>query len=446
MADTTFVNNATPIVADWLNDVNDNTYKANDLVSVATVDRTVQEKFRDTVSLRDCSALVVDGTTDQTSVIITALTALGAANFRGWVHIPYNTKFNVATVYAAVPTGVILDDESSINWGQPPSYKNKFRVMYSGDTVSDDTQHVVASGHHPSIMLLNMGTAGSTSANDRYASIAHGVGKDVDGDPMLGWLYQFAEEAGNLKWRVSWRLQTPYSVAMANPQNWATATVYAANAHVLSDGGKVYKTTAGGTSGVTAPTGTGTGISDGGVTWDYVQAALSIDSTRMDLNEDGDLGLYAPAGGNARHRQQAGTRAHYLEIDDATDDVLWRDESRGTDIWRVSDAHGLRTGLAQGQTWVSVSGTGPNASTSGYGKVANGGATNMSTMVPPVGRTTMMVTLRFDDGNTTLVHGTGTNALRLKGATNSTPAAGSFVTFAYDSTDTTSWREVSRSY
>lgn len=194
-----------------------------------------------------------DGTTDRTSALTSLFSAL--SGFRGWLRIPYNTKFNVATVYAAVPTGMMLDDESSINWGQPPTYKNKFRVMYSGDSVSDDTQQVIASGHHPALMLLNMGTAGTTSAVDRYASIAHGVGKDADGDPILGWLLQFAEEAAALKWRMSLRLQTPYAVAIANPQPWVTATIYAAGAYVTSDSGKVYRTTAGGTSGVTAPTG-----------------------------------------------------------------------------------------------------------------------------------------------------------------------------------------------
>lgn len=390
--------------------------------------------------------LTADSTTERSTAINAIMSALSGASFRGVLRIPAGTKFNAQSVLSAVPTGIMLDLTDTVNWGQPPTYKNKFRIIYTGDTVSDDSQFVVGSGHHPAIMLLNMGTAGSTAASDRYASILHAVGKDSDGDPVLGWLFQFAEEAGNSIWRTSLRLQTPYAVAIANPQPWVTATVYSAGAYVTSDGGKVYQTAAGGTSGVTAPTGTGASISDGGVTWAYVQSALNIDSTRFDWNENGRSGQYAPAGGAARHTMQAGSRSTYLEIDDSTDDVLWRDESRSLDILRVSDAHGLRFGIGQGQNWVATTGTGPNAPSTGYGKVTQGGATNMSTMVPPASRTTMMVTLRFDDGNTTLVHGTGTNALRLKGAANSTPAAGSFVTFAYDSGDTTSWREVSRSY
>lgn len=96
--------------------------------------------------------------------------------------------------------------------------------------------------------------------------------------------------------------------------------------------------------------------------------------------------------------------------------------------------------------WESISGTGPTAPSTGYAKIANGGATNMSTMVPLSNRTHDIVVLRFDNGNTTLVHGTGTNGIALKGAANTTPATGTFVTLSYDSTDVAYWREVSRSY
>ena len=50
------------------------------------------------------------------------------------------------------------------------------------------------------------------------------------------------------------------------PKNWAASTAFAAGAYCNSNG-NIYQTTAGGTSGSTAPTGTGTGnVSDGGIT------------------------------------------------------------------------------------------------------------------------------------------------------------------------------------
>lgn len=52
------------------------------------------------------------------------------------------------------------------------------------------------------------------------------------------------------------------------PQTWLTGTVFAAGAYCFS-AGNIYKTTAGGTAGATAPTGTGASINDGGVVWAY---------------------------------------------------------------------------------------------------------------------------------------------------------------------------------
>ena len=52
------------------------------------------------------------------------------------------------------------------------------------------------------------------------------------------------------------------------PATWVTATVYTAGAYTFYNG-NYYTTTAGGTSGATAPTHTSGSVSDGGVTWDY---------------------------------------------------------------------------------------------------------------------------------------------------------------------------------
>lgn len=52
------------------------------------------------------------------------------------------------------------------------------------------------------------------------------------------------------------------------PATWATATAYAAGAYTFYNG-NYYQTTAGGTSGATAPVHTSGSASDGGVTWTY---------------------------------------------------------------------------------------------------------------------------------------------------------------------------------
>ena len=146
-----------------------------DPAGTGAVQRTVEGKLRDVVDVRDYG-IVVDGATSQTSELVTLMGALSSSSYRGTINIPYGTKFDVSTVYAAVPLGVILQDESSINWGQPPSYKNKFLITYSGDAVADDTQEIIASPHHPALMLLNMGTDVSVAAASRYATILQGVG------------------------------------------------------------------------------------------------------------------------------------------------------------------------------------------------------------------------------------------------------------------------------
>jgi len=52
------------------------------------------------------------------------------------------------------------------------------------------------------------------------------------------------------------------------PRTWTTNTLYSANSYTFYNG-NYYQTTAGGTTGATAPTHTSGSVSDGGVTWTY---------------------------------------------------------------------------------------------------------------------------------------------------------------------------------
>jgi hypothetical protein len=52
------------------------------------------------------------------------------------------------------------------------------------------------------------------------------------------------------------------------PRNWVTATVFGANSYCFNNG-NYYQTTAGGTTGATAPTHTTGTVSDGAVNWTY---------------------------------------------------------------------------------------------------------------------------------------------------------------------------------
>lgn len=381
--------------------------------------------------------LTPDGVTDRTAAINTITAALGVAGFRGALRIPAGTKFNPVTVFAAVPTGVMLDITDSVNWGQPPGYRNRFRIFYSSDTVSDDTQTIFGSNHHPAIMLYNDGTAASVAASSRYATILHGVGRDVDGDPMLGWLQQFAKAPSANKWRVSWRLQTPYNVAIGNPTNWTTGQVVAAGAYRTSDGGKVYYTAAGGTCGGVAPTGTGTGINDGGVLWDYVQAALNIDSTRMDLDEDGNAGFYGPT--TVRVTLTGGAQTAYFEVNSTTGDVTLRDELRSTDLWRSTTAGGVRSGRIQSYNRVNstISASGAFQLVTGlHFLTASGGPWDITDLTLPTGQTSGEVTLWFANAGLTLKN--NANIVTRTGA-DIASAANMMVTLYKDTAVSSSW-------
>jgi hypothetical protein len=58
------------------------------------------------------------------------------------------------------------------------------------------------------------------------------------------------------------------------PKTWTTSTPFAANTYCIYNG-NYYVTTAGGTTGATAPTHTSGSVSDGGVTWTYYNGPYS---------------------------------------------------------------------------------------------------------------------------------------------------------------------------
>lgn len=67
---------------------------------------------------------------------------------------------------------------------------------------------------------------------------------------------------------------------------WAASYAYAVGDYAINDSGKLYVVTSAGTSaGSGGPTGTGSGITDGGVTWDYVQAGPEMTLANAEIAE-----------------------------------------------------------------------------------------------------------------------------------------------------------------
>lgn len=90
---------------------------------------------------------------------------------------------------------------------------------------------------------------------------------------------------------------------------WAASTAYALGA-LASNGGNLYRVTAAGTSASSGgPTGTGSSITDGTVTWTYVQAVGSI--TKMQVRNSGVI-IWEGAPSDA-----AGDQTDYLKVPQA---------------------------------------------------------------------------------------------------------------------------------
>lgn len=84
------------------------------------------------------------------------------------------------------------------------------------------------------------------------------------------------------------------------PSAWAGTTGYVATpgapSVVTNDGGRVYVCTVGGTSaGSGGPTGTGTAITDGGVTWRYLGAKLVISSRQLAVFDSTRIAVHSSA-------------------------------------------------------------------------------------------------------------------------------------------------------
>lgn len=407
---------------------------------VGAIARTMQDKGCDILDARDfgCAA---DSATDSTAKLLTFFAA--NAGYRGKLVIPYGTKFNRDTVYAAIPVGCMVWDESSINQGQPPGYKSKVMQLVTRDLVADDTQFGTVSDHHPSYRQNNTGKSGTASAAGFYHSYLRAAGYRWNGDPIDGMqLLTFKSPRGNL-WRTADLVNTAYDYAVNAAAKWATGTVYAAGAKVNTDDGNVYQTTAGGVSGPTKPVGLGAGISDGTVLWNYL-GPWAASRTAHYYDEDGYGGVIGQTSGRWG-AETATKKGLSINADDASGDTYTRDDQRNVDHWRLSTTNGLQTGALMALRYGgALNGATPAISTN-FHSVNNAAATNMTNLVLSAGQLrASIVYLYFSNGNTTVMNAGGN--FNLKGNVNVTPAAGSVMGFLLEPTLSGGWIEVSRNF
>lgn len=471
--------------------------------SGSTTPRTLEVRFAEIVDCMD-HGCVADSTTDNTSTLTAMFTRLGPS-FRGQVFIPYGVKFDVPTVYAAAPIGAKIIDESAVYFYQG-AWHPKYRIHFTNDgdpTANEDATDVVASGHHPAMMLLNLGTAGTTSAKLRYGSRLWGFG--LTGNQMRVSFQELVSVDSTFitnpgRWIYQLRLLTPLGGSLGVPQAtgtgniraWAAGDTYSAGQYTVGGvdadhptGVNRYWTAAGGTTGATPPTHTAGSVSDGGVTWTY-KGPATTDTTVYELSEDGRLGLGGAGADPTKHEnlvvgsQDSGdTTTTVISRNTATSStasvrVDARDSggtSRQTDLsqqgaaaYLADPVNSITYATMSGQYGfalytppslilssadVSSTATPPASTALVMLTNASGVAKNVTDFILPtdpstgVARVNGLIMVRFNVSTITLVHGSG---LSLKGDASVTPAAGSIMTFIKHQSISSDWFEVSRNF
>lgn len=438
--------------------------------------RTVQDKLREQmITLTDFSTIVADGT-DQTAAIVAWLGTL-SAGYDGLIRAPYGLAFNADQVYDALPLRAILVDESGINSWNTTGSRARVVTMAAerGDStaVVDMTTILASSGHNACATLDNRGTAGSNSALGLVAAIQWCSGRLKKGQAGLRQIarFEWAKLDGTNSWVWVMRKFVPW--AARNWEYWYASTAYAAGATILTNAGRTYSTTLGGTSGTVEPSHTSGTATDGTITWAYLQA--SNDQSLFVVNENGELSTnttplpgyvaYLKAGADsdgaaiiaAEATGVSKYAALFLKPTNGSAAVIsalpglyamsdgtfcMRPSGSGVNLFQASNTSGFQLGIYGHTEATAADGAAtPDVSNCGLLILANTASTNVTGLAN--GAATQEVTLFFQNANTTLVHNGG--SFILKGGVNVTPAANTMIVMKrYSSSG--AWFEKSRSF
>ncbi len=438
--------------------------------------RTQHARNADIKYLTDYGSIVADGT-DQTSNI-TAWLATLAADATGLYVVPFNCRFYPPTVIAAMPYGVAFWDFSGFNDYSSTGETAKCFGLLSKDKAESDTHFRIGTSHHTILNLNNYGGAGTTSASERKASILWSAGQFALGSTdKRGFrgaaIHQWTKETGASYWIETLRSLAPWSAINGAYEEWAAGQTISGAGVYRWYGSSHYVSTGAGTTGATPPTHTTGTVSDGTVSWTWVD---SIDRTVYSVDEYGRWLIGAGVGGDA-------TFSHRVSPTDPEGAYRFSGMARGTSKtaqlrltptdgsaalslqpYLSADASaGLRVMKSDGSAAIvsfTDAGGVNHAETSNTFSTAtdldttptvqgisvlyfaNTGATSVTALDD--GSDGQIVELHFGNGNTTLTHAT---AFVLTGSTNVTPTAGSVVTMRKLPTAITAnrWVEVSRS-
>lgn len=383
-----------------------------------------------------------DGSSDDTAAILAA-----GNSAETLVVVPAGCRFDRQRLLRDLPPNVLILDWSVINGFASAGETTKSVGILARDAAVNDTQWLIASGHHAVLNLNNFGLAASESGDARRGSVLWSAGDFANGASKTGFrgagLMQFGQEPGRSEWSLTLRSLAPWPAIASGYEMWASGERIVGAGVYRSTGQAMLVSISGGTTGARTPIATyGQTVRDGSVNWRY---ADSPDRSLLRISEQGRV-LFGPGDFSASFRHAVSPFHPANNVSEwvasgPSKDVLVRllpTDASGSEAvgpaFRASAGQGLaivdgrdnttpitRFDSARGMETAHVSQRGDIA------RVANGviDVTGKGLLFVRSGTTQIVesliggndgqvVTLHFLDGNTTLANSTGRDRMHLE--------------------------------
>jgi hypothetical protein len=397
-----------------------------------------------------------DGSVDDTRAIVAA-----ARSAKGLLVVPAGCRFDRQDLLRTLPPDAVVLDLSTINGFASEGETTKSVGILAADTAANDSQWLIASGHHPVLNLNNFGSAPSQSAEARRASLLWSVGDFTNGASKTGYrgagILQFGREPGREEWSLSLRSLAPWPAIAARYEMWAPDERIVGPGVYRSTGQVMLVSLKGGVTGRVAPSaGPGGSVVDGTVTW---HVADSGDRSIMRISSNGRV-LFGLGDFSATFRQKVsefypGNNVSEWAAAGRLKDVISKllpTDASGAEVAVPALRANARNGLAvvDGRDYATPIVQFDSARGMAVSRVAMVGsmARVLGGLVDVSDKSLLflrsdrrqvleglsgggdgqVVTLHFLDGNTVLANGTARNQMHLEGSTNFTPTADTVLT------------------
>lgn len=248
------------------------------------------------INLAKFGTLVQDDSTDNTAAIIALLGTLTTADYAGEIIIPSKARFRPKTIVPAIPPKAFVTYWNTLQSGT--GYRQQFKgVMDNPPNANTDTAFEVVSGHFPGFTFNNTGDSGTTSGQKGLSGFGWSRGFNDYGTGGPRFLSQFdwaksetrLTEGGNSDGIWSMLMQTRLPWFARNSNAWATGRAVTTGAIMTTPTG-AYKAATSGTTGGTIPSHTAGTVSDGGVSWQWMDGSYRIFKPSFYVDEFGRLG------------------------------------------------------------------------------------------------------------------------------------------------------------